>query len=313
VRLLADLDSPMWCTTEFADVLNWLRSYNDAVTDAEQVRFRGLDIKGTRVAGERVLARLAPNRQGAAAELLRDIAAAEAAGPVSAGRHVHPGLRTRLNELASAEQAEQDGDLRTIEQWVDCYLSGPATPAPPANGIHAKPAPTFVRRSLFMAENLIRLAENEKVVVWAHTFHLATAFRDEHSHVRNMGSVVRDRFGDKYYVLALELGRGGYLTQSWRPDLTPGDLLVRTVPPSPNGSLPWQLARPGLRGFVLDLRSAKPKSVAEWLGAPRLTHSIGWYDGTPPGYYAWLVPGEDLDGVIYLDDTTPTTPLRGNR
>jgi erythromycin esterase len=306
VRLLADLDSPMWCTTEFADVLEWLRGYNHAVTDAERVRFLGLDVKGTRIAGQRVLAGLTADRLGPAADLLHEIAAAEAAGPVAAGRHVHAGLRTRLRELA----ASGGDDLRVITQWVDCYLAGPATPTPPRNGVHPRPAPTFVKRSLVMAENLIRLADNEKVVVWAHTFHLATAFRDGHSSARNMGATLRDHFGDEYYALALELGGGRYLTQSWRPDLTPGDLLVRTVPPPPAGALPWHLAQAGLREFVLDLRrSAKP----EWLGSKQLTHSIGWYDGDPPGYYAWLVPGEDLDGVIYLDDTTPTTPLRGNQ
>lgn len=321
--LLRELGSVMWCVEEFAEVLVWLRAHNGSVAEDRRVRFWGLDPKGTRAGRQRVLAHLRavwPADEVAMAErLFTEIAEAEALGPLQARERVTPELELRMLRL-SRRLANAPVEIRrhaeVLTQWVASNASQDAAGVVTEPQVHPRPAATFLARSAYLAENLAghldRSTPGTKVAVWAHTFHLCVGFRDPATGeaLPNMGHHLRRRFGDGYYSLAFELGGGRYLGQRWTADVTPGELAVASVPPPPAGSIPSYLAAG--RDVMLDLRQApRPPVVAEWLDAPQLAHSLGWYHSDPPLYYARTVLAEAYDGVVLIDDTSPTTPLKG--
>ncbi len=324
--VLRELSSVMWCVEEFAEVLEWLRAYNGTVTEDRRVRFWGLDPKGTRVGRERVLAHLRAVALDAEVEsaerLFAEIAEAEALGPLKARDRVTPELELRMLRLSRRLTGAPDDVLRhagVLAQWVDSNASQdpPAAPVFTEPQVHPRPAATFLARSAYLAENLTghldHAAPGTRVAVWAHTFHLGVGFREPASGeaLPNLGHHLRRRFGDRYYSLAFELHRGRYLGQRWTADVTPGELAIADVPASPPGSIPGYLARGG-GDALFDLRRApRPPVVASWLGSPQLAHSLGWYHSDPPLYYARTVLGEDYDGVVMIDETSPTTPLKG--
>lgn len=329
--VLTGLGSVMWDVEEFAEALDWLRAHNDSAADARKVRFYGLDIWNTEVGRERVLAyvrSVAPREAPSVEELFQAVALGESKGMLVAHRHLDREMYRRVRDLsdffasnrtrfAGATSAADHRDaayhVEVIRQWLGANTGADESLdfLPAGKGLNN------LARSVYMARNLRHLVEragaDAKVVVWAHAYHLGVGLHDDvHGVVPNMGRLLRDRFGHRYYVFCMELGGGEYLARALLPDRTLGDLTTGTVPPPPDGSLPWQLSKAGGAGFVVDLRTAERSSrVGEWLAEKRVTHSISWLFGGHIGIYTRAVPAVAYDGVVFVAATSPTTPTPG--
>jgi erythromycin esterase len=327
---LAGLGMVMWDVEEFAQVLDWLRAHNASLADPEKkVRLCGLDILNTRAGRDDIVAFLravAPTKAGSAQKIFHAIATAEEHGVVEAHRYLSQDVLMELRGLAEflaeeketlvagsspAEHERAVDQLAVVLQFVAHNVTDHDGGDLP-QAVPRKSGSNNFARSLYMARNMIRVIERNgpdaRAMIWAHNFHLAVGFDDSRlGTVANMGSALRARFGAEYYVFGLELNRGRYLSREWQADRKPGDLKEGVIDAAPEGSLAWYLTQSGAQSLVLDLRSlAAEPALEEWLGASHPMHCISWASNPP--LLTPVCPRRSFDGLIFIENTSPTTP-----
>jgi len=152
-----------------------------------------------------------------------------------------------------------------------------------------------------------------KVIIWAHNGHVGnTLLEDWDTMARMLGSRLREHFGSEYYVVATEFYGGQFLAR----DRCPGhayDLITQTAVVPGSDSYPGLLHAEGIPLFFLDLRGADySRDDTAWLVGPRTMRFIGAsycpeYD--VEWYTRQVSLPEEFDGVIYVEQTHPTTPI----
>lgn len=301
----------VWDTEEFSAMLDWLRAHNQDVPEARKVRFYGLDLtyngNGHRAVLE-YLGQVAPERVNATAVLFQVLAQEEVKWPTRIDEEseatvaqILPELRGLIvylsenrDELASRSSAEAlDRTLQFARVMLQWWSGGKAG------------------RSRHMAENLLHVLDREhtgtKVVVWAHNAHVgvATPWDGEPS----LGYVLRERYGDAYFACALEFNEGSYQMRTVLPDGVLADLREAALPPASEGSFPWYLAHADVGNYIVSLRTPTVNPLVEqWLTTSRPQHAIGWPYEDPSTCYEPVTVGEQYDGVVFIDRTTPTRP-----
>jgi erythromycin esterase-like protein len=176
-------------------------------------------------------------------------------------------------------------------------------------------------RSISMAENLMYLVDREglevKFVVWEHNSHIArdtwnvSDFRDTRNGSNLMGYQLRRKYGDGYYAFSIEFNQGSFQTRSLLPDNILGDLKEVTLPPAPEGSLPWYLSRTNVGNLILNLHAPVDNPVVEqWLHSPHKVYLVSWVNSgeSQDDYITELEVKRFYDGIIFIDRTTATRP-----
>ena len=300
-----------WDTEEFSALLDWLRAYNRNVPDDRKVRFYGLDItynENGRQAVLEYLNQVDPDKVGPTASLFQVLAREEAKWPMridkeseATTKRTVPLLQDLIAYMTEhrdtlvgrSSRAAFERTLRFVqimEQWGSSGNAG---------------------RSQHMAGNLLHLIDRDstgtKAVYWGHNFHVGVEASPDGG--QTFGHVLRQRFGDAYFALALEFGQGSFQTRAVQPDGVMGDLKEETLGPPLAGSLPWHLSRAGIDAFVVSLRTPTSDPIIEqWLAATLAAHAIGWASGDPASAYEPRAIGTAYDGIAFVQQATATRP-----
>jgi erythromycin esterase len=309
----------VWDTEEFADMVDWLRAYNEGMPDEKKIRFYGLDQSNNENGRKEVLSylrRVSPERAAATDSLFRVLAREEAKWPMRMDSvtensllQVLPQLRDLINHLtknrdhlvSSSSAAEYNHALqyaRVMRQWL---LANTAALQPPFVDL----------RSAYMAENLMYLVDqagsDAKFVVWQHNYHIS---REGPPAAINLGYALRRKYGDGYYALSLEFNQGSFQTRTLLTGNLLGDLKAVTLPPGPVGSLPWYLSRANVGNLMLNLRTPVDEPVVEqWLHAPQQVYYSNWvYSERAEDYLGEMNARRQFDGIMFIDTTTATRP-----
>ncbi len=313
----------VWDTDEMTKMIDWLREYNQSVPEEKKVKFYGLDLTKNEIGRKEVLRylhKVAPEKVAPTDSLFRVLATEEAKWPMQFDAetektllHMLPHLQDVIDFLtenkdkfvSSSSLTEFDQALRytrVMKQWFMAH-----TPAM---------LPPFVDksiiRSISMAENLMYLVDREgleaKFVVWEHNSHLA---RDTWNGSNLLGYQLRRKYGDGYYAFSIEFNQGSFQTRLLLPDNILGDLKEVTVPPAPEGSLPWYLSRTNVGNLILNLRAPVDNPVVEqWLHSPHKVYLTGWVNSgeSQDNYIKELEVKRYYDGILFIDRTTATRP-----
>lgn len=300
-----------WQTDEFVALLDWMRAHNDLVPDARKVSFLGVDVM-VHAAGRRdvlaYLRRVAPDMTPRTEALFRDLAGEEAKWPMrldveteEVNRRTVPLLRDLLEAMENQRETfieRSSGDeFERMTMLVDVMIQWGT------GGV--------LSRSRHMGENLVRLMERagdgSKAIYWAHNFHVGIeTFPDK---APTCGHILRQRFGDDYFALALEFGEGSYQSREMLPEMAMGNLRTGSIGPPDEASLPWYLSRAGLDGAIVDLRSTPGDPATQrWLGTPLPAHAMGWGYKDPEDEWEPRAPGVAYDGIAFLATSTPSHP-----
>lgn len=288
-----------WDTEEVAALLEGLRRHNTVREGGEPVHVVGLD-HGFNAWGRRFVQRYL---EASRPDLLPDAEAAFAD---------LDGLEARWpSRLAGHEDA-----LERAWQHVTRLAGRLRLEAPPGpdrdravralDRMAAWTGPERFDRSRLMGENVLALLDREpeaKVVVWAHNSHVAVGQSDPGP---NLGEVLRGALGPEYVAIGLELGEGTSSARREDPDGFWGELVHVAVPPPPEGSLPWHLARLGSPLLLLDLRSARTDAaLATWLQQEHEEHDVWWLEQPPR--VERRATGTSWDAIAFVDRVSPTT------
>jgi erythromycin esterase len=152
-----------------------------------------------------------------------------------------------------------------------------------------------------------------KVIIWAHNGHVGNTYLEDWDTMAQMlGSRLRERHGSDYYVVATEFYGGQFRAL----DRCPGhayQLITHTaVVPDPQ-SYPGLLHAEGIPLFFLDLRGVDySREDTSWLSGPRRMRFIGasYCPEYDVEWYSRVVSlPQEFDGVIYIEQTHPVTPI----
>jgi erythromycin esterase len=161
-------------------------------------------------------------------------------------------------------------------------------------------------RDEMMARNVEWLADQvhpgEKLVLWAHNGHVR--FSDEMG-IQSMGGWLRQRFGQKLYVVGFAFRRGEVRAVSMEKGRFTGGPVIHQVPPSPEGTGDAGLSAAGLPQFFLDLRGVPEASaLGRWLAEPHLYHSVGagWATDDPESNLHAEAMSKAYDGLIFVEE-----------
>jgi erythromycin esterase len=170
-------------------------------------------------------------------------------------------------------------------------------------------------RANYMGQNLRALIEaadpDAKIITWAYNSHLHSVTQEDEG--PNMGSIMRETFGDRYYAIGFEFNQGSFQNRILLPSNYFGDLLTITLPPSPPHTLGWYLAQVGQSLFFLELRSAGNPLVTAWLDQVQEMHSGGWVVNLEDEERLQREVLQGYDAFIFVESTTPSRPTPNAR
>jgi erythromycin esterase-like protein len=164
-----------------------------------------------------------------------------------------------------------------------------------------------ISRDRSMAENvkwILDQSPNEKIVLWAHNFHVAAGGLGG-SDFETMGAVLRQTYGADMVVFGFVFYQGAFQAMG-----RPIGLSTFTVAPAPAGSLDATLAAARIPAFALDWRQA-PRAgrgalVNPWINEEQKTRWVGatYSESAPDNFWFDLRPREAFDVTLFIDMTT---------
>jgi erythromycin esterase len=282
--LLRELDQRLfymfWNVQELLDVIEWVRAYNAHRGARPPIEIAGADIYDESGAVAGVVDYLRRTDPAEATRAEQDYSCVLAHDRSAGCERRARGVRDRL---AAAPLSSRDyQDALHYADVVQQYFS----------------AQRFAPRDRNMAENILWIREHRglsrRVVHWGHQEHVgrtptATTRGD------TMGSILAARLGRDYAALGTLTGSGTFMQFK---DVTFAND-PHTYPDPAEGSYEWTFRQLGMPATFIPLRDRViPGTFYRTAGT-----LSGWITVTEP-------LALKLDGVIYIDRTTPTTPLR---
>jgi len=301
-----------WNTEEVRDMIEWMRAFNQAPGRHPTLTFTSFDMQYGRVAAQKALDYL--KRYSTA-----DVPAAEAAYVEVAALDRAPGSgfgAQGASERAAVVLKVFDAKRTEMQQasspaaWRDARQA--ASIAYQACVKRTIDPGSFYRDEM-MAKNVEWLVDeaypDEKMVLWAHNLHVR--FGSE-TGGRSMGTWLKERFGQKLYVVGFAFRRG-QLRAVGRVD---GQLAVHIVPPAPEGSGGAILSAAGMPIFFLDMSNlAAGSPLGRWLGEMHLYYNVGafWQSANTQANLSQEALAKSYDGLIFIEEGHAARPLEAQR
>ena len=308
----------VWNTEEMQALVEWMREWNREHRSAP-VRFLGYDMQDNRVPFDSLRAFLS-TEEPSLVSMVDDYLGDYRAMPTWSTPQLADTTRTRWRE--SAEEVLREVSEHRVE-WLNRARSrGDTTRVDWAiqaanlllQATRANETLNVPDRDSLMAANLdwaLRtITPGAKAAVWAHDVHVAHGGDRERSffHGATMGAELKRRLGARYQAFSLLTYDGAYTATRSFKDFT---MISVDAFPGPEGSMEKALhglPRSDAVGLVVDLRS-DGSDGSDWFRAPRRIRHVGFaaYD------YAFdmeVVFPLEFDGIIFIDRTTPSRPLR---
>lgn len=305
-----------WNTEEVFDLVRWMHDWNLTAPPEERVQFLGFDMQYPGAAMDTVqgfIARvdpgnsafqrqryacLGPYRNHGATAGQTDYAtlpsatrAACAAGLKEVSALFTTNAAAYQAAASPALFANAQHSARVVEQWEDMTGAG-------SSGV--------LLRDRYMAENIQWLrdqAPGEKMMLWAHNYHVSNV-------AGAMGSYLRSAYGDGYVNVGFAFGMGSFNAIGGTG--TDRTLQAFQAGLKPAGSIESAFAATSEARLLFDARLIPGGGApAAPLAGPIPMRSIGaiYTPGDEAAYFAAQLFPDDFDLLIYLATTTPSTLL----
>jgi erythromycin esterase len=308
-----------WDNEEFSGMIDWMRAYNKNVPGEKKIRFYGMDFCYNELGRERVLKYLgkcAPEKIASVDSLFLVLSSEEAKWPSRLDQSklqesyiplqkLISYFNANKNRLITASNADEwdsvDHHIQVMEYWLLANLEDP----PPS--LHSKK----LSRTEYMGQNMRYIIDKEKpntkFIIWAYNDHIAI---DSSDGEESPGYQMREKFGDKYYALALACYKGTFQTRILLPDKYWGALKIDTIPPFEK-SINWYLSSTNKKQLFIDFRSSSSDPLVEkWLEASQKFSYGYWVFRGASATYGDIIMKGHYDGILFIDQSTPVHPTR---
>jgi erythromycin esterase-like protein len=316
----------MWRNHEMLGFVDWLRTHNAALPEAQRVTMRGLDIYSLGESIHAVIAYLEQHDPGAAAAARHrygclipwqdqpqhygravehgELAGCEAAVVAQLGEL----LRRRMALIAADGEtyfdAEQNARIvRAAERYYRAMYRGGAA--------------SWNLRDRHMFETLQALMAYQadaRAVIWAHNSHVGNASATSmgwHGEF-NIGELVRAAYGDQAVAIGFGTDRGTVAAASaWG-----GLMQVMQVRPARDDSWESAFRRTGIARSLTDWRGGNRRDLARGLSQTRLERAIGvvYRPHTElESHYFEAILADQFDAWVWFEESRAVTPLGPER
>jgi erythromycin esterase len=291
-----------WQTFEMLDLIEWMREYNVSRGDRPQLTFAGFDMQFGDRAIANVLAFLQQVDPSAVAAAVNDYGCFRDYAGTTRGFELLP-------------KADRDRCIATMAAWVTRIDSARDRYVPLSSADAVERAiqnaritvqsaterslddPDGLYRDRSMADNVAWIAGHapgEKLVLWAHNYHVGTQYGDE------MGGWLRKTFGAAYVSVGFDYWDGTYSIVQ-----TGGIRPLRNPPTSPD-SYETFFHRAGLPRFIIDLRRLPPNDPqTRFLDGPHPMWAVG-AAVVNEQYTANTPLRQTHDILVWIETSTPT-------
>ncbi len=322
-----------WRTQEVLDLIEWMRRYNQSA--AQKIMFTGFDMQEPVPAVDYLTAWLEKTAKDQATRVdellgcirfslgnILNVARYTATGVAGANRcaaqigTVRQIVQNRRAGFKPTEYRTALQMVRVLEQ-ANLYYK--------ARFVSQDILEAVTIRDQFMAENTAWLEKTsgQKVVAWAHNGHV-TFNPEMHFGWKPMGAYLREQYKDAYRVWGFAFFSGSFYAQMLDANDPARTIAAALVGLAANPSV-QRVPNPSADGFeavfrsanipifMLDLRRSSEAGGA-WLKSKRRLQIIGQnlppFREPEPDWYSYeAIPPNDFDALIYIDQTSPSTPI----
>jgi erythromycin esterase len=321
--LMLHLSSRFWITQEVKDLIEWMRRYNEQVDPKERVSFMGFDMQDVKSPVEYIRDYISRLKSDSLFELIKIVKQKPWSQYPRFDDYYNPQYLSALSDLSrelDAYFAEHNAMLKNVlgEKSFARLNMCRITFAQAVKNRTSEGKQSYNFRDSSMAYNVGQIYEIEKtkIVLWAHNGHVN--LRSSYNWLKSMGQYLRTSFGEKYYSIGFKFNKGTFLAVAGAPSLV--HKLVRrvfhkysrvrieafTLPASPVNSFSRKLSATGIPAFMIDLRS-----TSELLFSSRqIAYDVGAVYMNRRRCLGSFIANQMFDGLIYIDETHPTTLLR---
>lgn len=154
-----------------------------------------------------------------------------------------------------------------------------------------------------------QLPKNSKLIIWAHNTHVST----KNYGFKPMGTYIKELNGANYYAIASSFNEGSFNAQIPYSYTNPPQVMLFTLPASPQGSIDWILKETRKGNAFFNLRSPGNIAVTDWLSIPQRMHWVGgWFSDkySAANYMQPFTLKTDFDGVMFFEKVTAATRIK---
>ena len=288
-------------TQEMADILDWMRDYNQAVNEKQKIRFYGFDMQNPEVTVPYLLDFMAENNIEADTSELEKLLNNESRVDGEEIKKEAKVIRTEIEKQSMDYfDLEVEAALQmttTISQCIDnCTISDYSE--------------TLTHRDRCMAENVEWIFDMEKqigggkVMLSAHNLHISK--KPDRFTKASMGEILKEKYGDSYYSLGTDFFKGtdniSVLGKENDPENCRKDFYLKSADP-----LAYQAKYFKDKRYCLDftaLSETEDKAVYDKVHSKVTMGSRG--EGFVEAYYLMhsayridMVPTDLYDGMIF--------------
>ena len=309
-KAISDMRFWTWNTEEVANMVKWMKKYNEGKADNDKLHFYGFDMQYASRASKKIEQSIKETGLSISqpiAQMLKQISSGNEKFPrdtiklwkllVDSLYYLTKKNASLFNNKGSGyEQLQQQ--IILVKQFL--ALSNPK-----------RYSTGFTIRDSCMSANikwLKALSGNNKMILWAHNFHVSKySNQSKWNNVVTMGYRLSKMFGDKYYNIGFDFYDGN-LQAVWGKK----GLRVLYAKPAIKHSLAAYFHSTGIPLFYIDLRKAsKSDTIGNFFNSPQLIRNIGAV------YYPNSIQRSNYDyeklpvmynALIFVDHTNAAVP-----
>jgi len=277
-----------WQTQEVADMVNWMKDFNES--GKGKVLFTGFDMQIPEVAMDIVgkfIEANDPEYSESYNKTIQELKKFKGHDSFNRSKEDKKYVDSLTSEIINRLTERKTEYLKTIPaDTVDWIIQN-------AHVIRQATSPAN-ERDKHMADNVEWIYKNApkgtKIVLWAHNYHIS---RENGA----MGSYLNEKFGDRYLPVGFAIGTGEYTAVG--ADKNSKNWVHKLVAPEP-GSLEYFFGKAGNKICYFDIKN----SDSDFLNNEYYFRSLGaleeseQFHETPVKKY--------FDGIIYIEDTKHT-------
>ncbi|MBE6062683.1 MAG: erythromycin esterase family protein [Clostridium butyricum] len=303
-----------WSTEEVLDMVKWMRKYNQGVQDKDKIKFYGFDFQMFDVNRDFLKSYLSKSDNELVDKyksvLNDDINCDYIKNTDNKKRQsIFSDLKKLQDEIEQSEKkliSNSNEDeyekalqnvrmLKQFDEWIISDYSGNV-------------------RDKYMAENINWILNyegkkgNDNIFLWAHNGHIDKNFTFPYT---SMGKLLYDQYKEKYYAIG---------TEFYKSQFTASNKMTDKKDKFEVGTNKKWIAdlfhETGVPIGYLDLKdTCKNEVMSKIFGKSQTMHSIGAVFNSIYGMFSKFysintVPIKSFDGILYIDEITPTILLK---
>lgn len=309
-----------WETESVVAMVEWLRSYNEGRDPDDKVSFYGFDAQLLFTFAEPLTEYVDRAGLSIPGELEDDLDDVSEVNPRPATRTLETAesVVERLRDELEANK-EQCISATSEAEWErakrDLWSMERAITQHRVDGDDSDGRSGFEIRDESMAENVSWILSHEdadQMAIWAHNGHVRKGplrssryvseefTTGEEPPLTTMGSHLASEFGDEYYALGFEFGYGSYRTP------------IRVTVDEVASHREFAAAAVDLNesAFAVDFESVSEGDLLDFLDGVHYLYTAGWAVPESVETVANRYDlREELDGLLFVEESSPTTAL----